>query len=243
MYRGKKIACVIPARLGSTRLPRKMLAILKGKPLIQWVYEAAKRVSFFDECIVAVDHEETKAIVELFGGRAYLTSPACENGTERMSEIQGRGLIQADIWVNWQGDEPFIKPDMIEDLLQTCDQDQCGIWTLCKKTSDASSPNVPKVVRDLEGHALYFSRSLIPYFRDDPKEKIYYKHIGIYAFSDTVLRKISLLTPSFLERAEKLEQLRFLEHGFKIKVNETSHEIFGIDTPEDLDKAQLLLGD
>ncbi len=235
------VTCVIPARLGSKRFPQKILAPLGDKPLIQWVYEAAKTVSLFDEIIIAVDAEETKAIVESFGGRAIMTSTHCQSGTDRIIELVKQEKIQGDILVNWQGDEPFISSSMIHTLLQTAREDDCSIWTLCKQIKGESSPHVVKVVVNHEGQALYFSRSSIPYFRE-PLEKIYLKHIGLYAYTPNALKQIAALPPSPLEEAEQLEQIRFLQGGLKIKVHRTDQEVFGIDTPEDLEKAKLLLG-
>lgn len=234
------ILCVIPARLGSTRFPRKVLAPIHGKPLIQWVYEAAKNVSCFREVILAVDAEETRRVAESFGARVLMTSIECRSGTDRLIELVLRGELKADVFVNWQGDEPLVHPVLIDQLLQTAGQDGCSIWTLCKQIEDASSPHAVKVVRTHANEALYFSRSPIPYYHEGQK-KIYYKHIGLYAYTMEALKTIATLPPSTLEEAERLEQLRFLQGGLKIKVHETDHEIFGIDTPEHLESAKLLL--
>jgi len=240
MYKNRKVVCVIPARLASSRLPRKMLAEINGKPLIQWVWEAAMRVKLFDEVIISPDTDELYSVVKGFGAQALMTSERCENGTERLIELQKRGLVQADVWVNWQGDEPFVTASMIKDLLQTCDDEE--IWTLRKKIADPTSPHIAKVVCDTQGYALYFSRSAIPYYRESSVEKIYYKHIGLYAYASSMLKKISTLPFSPLEKAEKLEQLRYLEGGLKVRVHETQSEVFGIDTPEQLASARLHLG-
>jgi 3-deoxy-manno-octulosonate cytidylyltransferase (CMP-KDO synthetase) len=235
----KKIACVIPARLKSTRFPRKMLATLKDKPLVQWVWESARKVSFFDEVVFAIDSEETAQLIRSFGGKYFMTSENCTNGTERLIELLERKLVHADIWVNWQGDEPFINEQMICDLLQSCDREDSDVWTLKKKIvkiEEASSPQIAKVVCDHRGYALYFSRSQIPYYRDatDPSQKNFYKHVGLYAFTPESLRKISRLQPCAIEVAEQLEQLRFLSHHLRIRVHETQCEVFGIDLPEHL---------
>lgn len=235
-----KIICVIPARLQSTRFPRKILAPLGNKPLIQWVYEAAKKVAHFQEVVLAVDAEETRLIAEGFGAKVFMTSESCQSGTQRLIELVNRGALEADFFVNWQGDEPFISAQLIDELLQSIKQDDCSIWTLCKRTSEASSPHIVKVVRTHSGEALYFSRSPIPFYRD-VDEKFYYKHIGIYAYTYGALKKIAALPASALEKAEQLEQLHFLQGGLKIKVHETTHEIFGIDTEEHLQQAKLLL--
>ncbi len=224
MHLGKSIVCVIPARLGSKRFPKKMLASLGGKPLLQCTYEAAKGVSLFDEVVVAVDSEELKEVVEGFGGKALLTQPTCQSGTDRLAELCATKALEADIWVNWQGDEPFITDKEIEILLQDLDGE---IWTLKKKITKSdqlSSKDVVKVVTGVGGRALYFSRN--PISGD--------KHIGIYAFSSEALKKIRALSPCEPELEERLEQLRFLYHGMEIQVHETEKEIFGIDTQEEL---------
>src|ERR1700722_13258742 len=242
----KKIACVIPARLQSTRFPKKMLSKLMNKPLLQWVWESAQRVSVFNEIVFAVDSNEIADLIHSFGGRSFMTSENCANGTERLIELLERGLVEADIWVNWQGDEPFINAQMISDLLQSCEKDQCDAWTLKKKIinmDEVTSPQFAKVVCDENGYALYFSRSQIPYYRDvtDPSQKIFYKHVGLYAFTSAALRKISSMPPCGIEVAEQLEQLRFLYNHLRIRVHETQHEVFGIDLPEHLALAEARL--
>ncbi len=233
MFGNKSVVCVIPARLGSTRFPRKMLALLKGKPLVQWAYEGALRCPWFDEVVVAVDSEEIRETVEGFGGRAIMTSVDCQNGTERLIELQRRGILKGDVWVNWQGDEPFIQTKMIGTLLQTCDEGE--VWTLKIAIDDPQNPNVVKVVCDAQGRALYFSRSVIPH-----GGKKFFKHVGIYAYSDRALQKISTLSPCALEMEERLEQLRFLYNGLSIQVHETDEEVIGIDTFEQLMVAEQL---
>lgn len=237
-----KVACIIPARLQSTRFPRKMLATLANKPLLQWVWESASKVPLFDEVVFAVDSEEIAQLVRSFGAKCFLTSVSCANGTERLIELQERKLVQADIWVNWQGDEPFINEQMIRDLLQSC-RDESDVWTLKKRIvnpHEIISPQFAKVVCDDQGNALYFSRSPIPYYRD-AGEKTYYKHVGLYAFTADSLRKISKLKPCEIEVAEQLEQLRFLYHGLRVRVHETQHEVIGIDLPEHLALAEARL--
>lgn len=240
----KKVVCVIPARLHSTRFPRKILALLQGKPLIQRVWEAAKNVSFFNSVILAVDDEETAHVVRSFGGTYIMTSKECFSGTQRLVELKRQGLIEGDIFVNWQGDEPFIHQSIIKDLLQTSDSDTADIWTLKKKivnNQEANSSHIAKVVCNHQGFALYFSRSLIPFYRETQTQEIYFKHIGIYAFTAQALDKLCSLAISDLEKAEMLEQLSFLYHGLSIKVHETEHEVLGIDLPEHLVKAESLL--
>jgi 3-deoxy-manno-octulosonate cytidylyltransferase (CMP-KDO synthetase) len=239
----KKIACVIPARLKSTRFPKKMLSMLKGKPLLQWVWDSACKVSIFDEVVFAIDAEETAQLIRSFGGRYIMTAVSCANGTERLIELLEKKLVTADIWVNWQGDEPFINKQMIGDLLQSCDRNDCDVWTLKKKiikTEEISSPQIAKVVCDHQGYALYFSRSPIPYYRDetDPNQKYFYKHVGLYAFTADSLKKILRLPPCEIEMAEQLEQMRFLYHNLRIRVHETQWDVLGIDLPEHLALAE-----
>ncbi len=228
----ERVICIIPARLGSTRLPRKMLADLGGKPLIQWAYEGAKKCSIFSDVIVAVDHLELLDAVEAFGGKAILTSSNCQSGTERICQLAKKELFDADIWVNWQGDEPFLTPSVIETLLQSIGNPEEKIWTLRSRIQDPkeiSSEDVVKVVSDGEGKALYFSRSPIP-----SGAKSGYKHVGLYAYRKSALQKISTLSACSMEKEERLEQLRWLYHGLPIHVHETSEKILGIDTKEEL---------
>ena len=239
----KKVVCIIPARLASVRFPEKILQQLAGKPMLQWVWEAVCAVPIFDACYFAIDDAKTAILLDSFGAAWLMTSPAAASGTDRLVEIMERHLVQADIWVNWQGDEPFIHEAMIQDLLQTAATDsRVDCWTLKKKIQEVSqikSPNVAKVVSDKAGNAIYFSRSPIPFYRDENLENCeFYKHVGIYAFSAEGLGKISGMGKSYLEDAEKLEQLRFLEHGLKVRLHETAYEVKGIDTPMDLQQAE-----
>ncbi len=247
MFHQKKIICVIPARLASTRFPSKMIANLAGRPLLAWVWEAAQRVTLFDDVVFAIDAKSTADVINSFGGRYIMTDPACKSGTYRLVELLTTGKIQADILVNWQGDEPFITPDMVTTLLQTCNQPEEEMWTLKKliqKPEQIFAPNIAKVVCDLNGFAMLFSRAPIPFFRDerDPavllSKKIYYKHVGLYAFTAQALQKIAKMGDSLLEDAEKLEMLPLLEHGLRIRVHETDQEVFGIDTTADLAQAE-----
>jgi 3-deoxy-manno-octulosonate cytidylyltransferase (CMP-KDO synthetase) len=234
-----KIACLIPARLHSTRFPKKILSLLGGKPLIQWVWEAATRVPLFSEVVFAIDDEETARAIDAFGGRYLMTSKECLNGTQRLIEVYSS--LQADIWTLWQADEPFVNGAIIQELVQSCGQDGCSVWTLCKKiasTHDLFSPHVVKVVRNQESEALYFSRSPIPYVREENSNQFFYKHVGLYAFNEEALRIIAKTPPCALEMAEQLEQLRFLYAKLKIKVHETEQELFGIDIPAHLELAQ-----
>ncbi len=242
MLEEKKIACIIPARLKSTRFPEKILKKILDKPILQWVWEAANKVDCFDEIIFAIDSEKTASLIKSFGGKFIMTSPDCNSGTDRLIEVVNSGKIKADIIVNWQGDEPFINTKMIETLLSTCAYDNADVWTLKKrieKEEDIISPNIAKVVCDINNFAMYFSRSTIPFYRDkEDLDRVYYKHVGIYAYTINALQKISKFDTCYLEDAEKLEQLRFLYNNLKIKVNETEFEVVGIDTPQDLEKAE-----
>lgn len=231
------IACIIPARLQSKRFPKKMLAPLLGKPLIQWTWEAACRITLFNEVAIAVDSDELAHAVETFGAKYYMTSSACASGTDRLIELYQNQKIQADIWVNWQGDEPFVNAQAIQDLLQSCGEDSADVWTLKKRITaphEIASPHICKVVCDAQDFALYFSRHAIPFVRDGGAPLEFFKHIGMYAFSSAALAKLGLLKPCPLEKAEQLEQLRFLYHGMRVRAHTTREEPFGIDLPEHL---------
>ena len=243
MFKRKNIVCIIPARLNSTRFPEKILKTLAGKPLLQWAWEGAHKTTFFKDIIFAIDSEKTASLIKSFGGKYLMTSQNCQSGTDRLVEIMHSEKISGDIWVNWQGDEPFITTKMLQDLLQTCENESADMWTLKKRIifpEQISSPNIAKIITDSNGYALYFSRATIPYYREqnDKIEKIYYKHVGIYAYTTNALQKIAQMGKCYFEDAEKLEQLRFLYYGLKIKLNETNQEVIGIDTPQDLQNAE-----
>ena len=244
MFKGKKIACIIPARLNSTRLPEKVLLNLAGKPILQWVWDAARRTTFFSDIVFAIDSEKTARLIDGFGGRYLMTSQNCKTGTDRLIEVVHLGEIEADVFLNWQADEPFISPQMIQALLQTCDSAESDNWTLKKRIverEDINDPNVVKVVCDIDNFALYFSRSLIPYYRNNDVGKVYYKHIGLYAYKVSALRKIAKIGHSYLEEAESLEQLRFLHHKISIQVHETDTDVIGINTLDDLNRAAQII--
>ncbi len=242
------IVCIIPARLKATRFPGKMLTSIEGKPLLQWVWDAAIKVPCFSQVIFAIDSLETAAVIDQFGGKYIMTSEQCASGTDRLVEIMQSGKIVADIWVNWQGDEPFITAEMITSLLQSCENDNADVWTLKKRITDSAqitSANIAKVVCDVRGAALYFSRSPIPFYRDlsggfsNADAQIFYKHVGLYAFTAQALQKIAIMKNSYLEEAEKLEQLRWLQNGLVVRVHETDRDVKGIDTPKDLEQAEI----
>ena len=242
-----KFIAVIPARYASTRFPGKPLAVLGGKTVIQRVYEQA--VSILPEAYVATDDERIFQAVEAFGGRAVMTRADHKSGTDRIEEAVEKIATDADVIINIQGDEPFIQPSQIETLIQLVDDPATQIGTLGKRfeTIDAvRNPNSPKIVTDRRGFALYFSRSVIPYIRGIEADEwlIHYpflKHLGIYAYHREVLTEVTRLPQSALEKAESLEQLRWLENGYRIRVGITDVETVGIDTPEDLARAEAFL--
>lgn len=243
-------AAIIPARFASTRFPGKPLALLGGKHIIQHVYE---RVSSVVPCTyVATDDERIMAAVESFGGHAIMTSTSHRSGTDRLQEAYDKTARQFDVIINVQGDEPFIASSQITALMACFEDASTDIATLVQPFTPAMgsdalfNPNSPKVVISDDQRALYFSRSVIPHLRGiDEAEWLnhhtYYKHIGIYAYRANVLRAITMLPEGTLEKAEKLEQLRWLEAGYTIKTALTSIETIGIDTPEDLARAEKFL--
>lgn len=245
-----KFIGIIPARYASTRFPAKPLAMLGGKPVIQRVYEQVNGV--LDEACVATDDERIEAAVKAFGGKVVMTSTAHKSGTDRVQEAFEKVGCGYDVVVNVQGDEPFIQPSQLEAVKACFEDEATQIATLVKPFTEADgwealqNPNSPKVVVDGRMNALYFSRSVIPYLRGVEKEEwlkrhTYYKHIGLYAYRAGVLAEITRLPQSPLELSESLEQLRWLEHGYRIKVGITHTETIGIDTPEDLEKAEKFL--
>lgn len=242
-----KFTAIIPARYASTRFPGKPLAILGGKTVIQRVYEQA--VSVLDNAYVATDDERILQTVEAFGGRAVMTRSDHKSGTDRIEEAATKIGTTADVIINIQGDEPFIHPSQIETLCRLFDDPQTQIGTLGKRFESmeaVENPNSPKIVTDVKGFALYFSRSVIPFIRGRQRDEWFgqypfLKHLGIYAYRREVLGEITKLPQSSLEIAESLEQLRWLQNGYRIRVGETNIETVGIDTPEDLQRAEQLL--
>jgi 3-deoxy-manno-octulosonate cytidylyltransferase (CMP-KDO synthetase) len=237
---------IIPARYASTRFPGKPLADLCGKPLIVRVYERV--AGLLDEVIVATDDERIFDTVSHYGGKAVMTLPNHQSGTDRCFEAYTKLGKHFDVIINIQGDEPFIKPTQIELLKDCFNEKATQIATLVKPfPADTAfdtlfNPNTPKVILNAKQQAIYFSRSVIPYIRGkEPvewlKSHIFYKHIGIYAYLSEVLEKITSLPQSVLEKAESLEQLRWIENGYIIKAGITDEETIGIDTPEDLARA------
>ena len=237
-----KAICVIPARLESTRLSRKLLRPLNGKLLIQYAYENAKRAKKPVKVLVACDHEELMKAVQSFGGEAVLTSAYHQSGTERIAEVAENH--KANVFVNLQADEPLLHSSEIDDLISAFEvEPNLLMATACirmRDEQDFHNPNVVKVVKNQKDEALYFSRAPIPYDREKSPTD-FFKHLGIYAYARDFLIKIPKLAPSILEKREKLEQLRVLDHGFTIKVLETAYDSIGVDTEEDLKKVEKIL--
>ncbi|MEN6412071.1 MAG: 3-deoxy-manno-octulosonate cytidylyltransferase [Veillonellales bacterium] len=230
------ILCVIPARYSSTRLPGKPLADIAGKPMIQHVYERAKQAKRPTKVIVATDHQLVYDAVKKFGGEVMLTAANHPTGTDRLAEVAA-AYTQADVIINVQGDEPLIEPSIIDQLAAVFDEDeQLHMATLMTpmEESEYNSPDAVKVVTDLNGYALYFSRSFIPYPRVNQPNVPVYKHIGIYAYRRDFLLTFARLDATPLEQTESLEQLRALEHGYRIKVLKTGFKSIGVDTAADL---------
>jgi 3-deoxy-manno-octulosonate cytidylyltransferase (CMP-KDO synthetase) len=228
-----KAIAVIPARMASTRLPRKMLREIGGKPLIGVVYEAVRSSQLLAEVVIATDSEEIMDVCRQHGWKAQMTSPAHRSGTERVHEVSDRET--ADVFINVQGDEPLTRPEHIATLLQVIENSAAQVGTLMTLASelDIRNPNAVKVVTDLSGRALYFSRATIPFDRDGTQPP-YFKHLGLYAYRKTALDRFVKLPESSLEQSERLEQLRFLENGIPIFVGETPYDSVGVDTEEDL---------
>lgn len=245
-----KFIAIIPARYASTRFPGKPLADMGGKPMIQRVYEQVKR-AVHDVC-VATDDSRIFETVKAFGGKAVMTSTEHRSGTDRIQEAYSKIGEGFDVVINVQGDEPFIQPEQIESLKECFDSKDVELATLVKpfKKEDGFdvlfNPNSPKVVINKKSEAIYFSRSIVPYIRDAHHTEwldkhTFYKHIGMYAYRVDVLKEITQLPQSLLEKAESLEQLRWIENGYRIRVGYTDVETIGIDTPEDMERAIKLL--
>jgi 3-deoxy-manno-octulosonate cytidylyltransferase (CMP-KDO synthetase) len=228
-----KAIAVIPARIASTRLPRKMLREIAGKPLIGVVYEAVRSSPLLTDVIIATDSEEILGVCRANGWKAQMTSPQHRSGTERVHEVSGHET--ADVYLNVQGDEPLTRPEHIATLLEVMENSAAQVGTLMTpaREIDIPNPNAVKVVTDLTGRALYFSRATIPFDRDGAR---YFKHLGLYAYRKSALDRFVELPESTLEKSERLEQLRFLENGISIFVGETAYDSVGVDTEEDLQR-------
>jgi 3-deoxy-manno-octulosonate cytidylyltransferase (CMP-KDO synthetase) len=245
MLHGKKVAAIIPARFASTRFPGKPLVDLGGKPMIQRTYERVKAVKGFDRIIIATDDQRIYDAAQGFNAEVMMTSSEHLTGTDRCAEVLSRLGETVDYVVNIQGDEPFIEPAQLEEVAAGFSSG-APILTLIKKITDPETlfnVNTPKVVCDVDGNALYFSRQTIPFLRGvEPSEWLnqhtFFKHIGLYAYRADILSGLSALKPTSLELAESLEQLRWIQNGIQIKAIETQFETIGIDSPEDLEKIQ-----
>jgi 3-deoxy-manno-octulosonate cytidylyltransferase (CMP-KDO synthetase) len=231
---------VIPARLASTRLQRKALREIAGKILIGRVYEAVRSSSSLDDVIIATDSDEIIAVCQRHGWKAQMTSGAHRSGTERVQEISQS--VAADVYLNIQGDEPMTRAEHIAGLIKVMQYPAVQVGTLMTPAApaDIDNPSAVKVVTDSDGRALYFSRATIPYDRDGAGPK-YFKHLGFYAYRKPALDRFVTLPESWLERCERLEQLRFLENGIPIHVAETPYDTIGVDTEEDLQRAEEIL--
>ncbi len=242
-----KVVGIIPARYKSSRFKGKALADICGMPMIQHVYEQAKKARLLDNLIVATDDRRIYNTVINFGGKAVLTKMH-SSGTDRIAEAAGK--IKADIIVNIQGDEPLISSRMIDSAVSRFKKDKKAVMGTMKKEiasiKEALNPNIVKVITDKDNNAIYFSRLPIPFLRDENSkskvpEKTYYKHIGLYLYRRPFLLKFSKMKQTLLEKKEKLEQLRALENGYKIKVYETEYDTIGVDTPEDLKQVKKMI--
>jgi len=236
-----KAIAIIPARLASTRLAQKVLREIAGQPMVGRVYQAAKRSPLLHDVIIATDSEEVMQVAQAHGWKAQMTSASHRSGTDRVCEVAQQ--VSADVYVNVQGDEPLARPEHFEALLKPMSRAEVMVSTI--KTPcpahDIANPHAVKVVTDKNGRALYFSRSTIPCDRDQRGGIQYFKHLGFYAYRKTALERFCKLPESRLESAEKLEQLRFLENGIDIYVEETPLDTVGVDSEEDLKRAEKML--
>jgi 3-deoxy-manno-octulosonate cytidylyltransferase (CMP-KDO synthetase) len=235
-----KVVAVIPARLASTRLPRKILREIAGQPMLAWVYEGVRRCKSLDQVIVATDSEEILEFCRQRGFAARMTSPEHRSGTERVHEISN--TIPADVYLNVQGDEPLTRPEHIDVLIAVMEKPwvEVGTVKVAAQEIDIGNPNAVKVVTEASGRALYFSRATIPHDRDGSKPR-YYKHLGFYGYRKAALDRFVAWPESRLERSERLEQLRFLENGVFIHVAETQFDTVGVDTEDDLKRVEGIL--
>ena len=231
---------IIPARYGSTRLPGKALRLISGKPMIQRVYEAACACRGLNDVIIATDSDEIFDLCQQRGWNARMTSEQCRSGTDRLREVAR--TVCADIYVNVQGDEPLARPEHLDVLLSVMKPgvDVGTIYTLCP-AEDVNNPNAVKIVTACDGRALYFSRATIPFDRDHRGDLRYFKHLGFYAYTPRALEQFCLWPESDLERSERLEQLRFLDHNMDIYAAETPFDTVGVDTEDDLLRVEQIL--
>lgn len=240
----KNIA-IIPARYDSTRFPGKLLERIREKTILNLVWDQVSKSNQLDEIIIATDDVRIISEAESFGAQAEMTFKTHKSGTDRCAQIAAR-YWENDVIINIQADEPFIQPELIDIIIEKMNEDEwieiASLFTKILNSADISDPNVVKLVKDKSGKALYFSRSPIPFYRDGIKPDDYYlRHIGLYAYRNKALQSITKLEESHLEKAEKLEQLRWLENGFNLHVFETEYQGIGIDTPEDLKRAMEMI--
>lgn len=236
-----KFCAVIPARYAASRFPAKLLQPLQGKPVIVHTYLNTVATQLFDEVVVVTDSEAIGAVIQAAGGRVQYSQHAHDSGTDRIAEIAPS--LAADVLVNVQGDEPFVQREALAAICAAFSDAQVQIASLMHElpAADAANSNVVKVVCSLAQDALYFSRSAIPFNRDGASATTYYRHIGVYAYRKEILLQLAQLPPTVLEQAEKLEQLRWLQHGYRIRMIPTATWSISIDTPADLEQAQRLL--
>jgi len=235
-----KILCVIPSRIRSTRLPRKPLLPIQGKPMVQWTYENAFRCTLLSQIIVATDDQEIADVITNIGGKVELTDPNLPTGSERVASV-AEHYPDMDVVINLQGDEPFIKPSMLESLVAPYlageTPEMTTLASPLNMTTSYHQPGAVKVITDIHHNAIYFSRSPIPYFRTETPAPVYH-HMGLYAFRRDFLMLYKSLPQTPLEKAESLEQLRVIEHGYKIRVCLTNEKTLEINTPEEYEQAQ-----
>jgi 3-deoxy-manno-octulosonate cytidylyltransferase (CMP-KDO synthetase) len=236
-----RIAAVIPARLGSTRLARKVLREIAGRPMVEWVWRAAHASGLMDPVVVATDSDEVASVCLECGIPSVMTSPECASGTDRVREVARQ--IDADIYMNIQGDEPTLTADFFPPLLALFERPEVQVGTLAVRcpAHEVANPNAVKVVTALDGRALYFSRATIPFDRDGAGFAGYRKHLGIYAYRKAALEQFAALPPSWIEQVERLEQLRLLDNGIDIYVASAPRDTIGVDTEEDLVRAEDLV--
>jgi 3-deoxy-manno-octulosonate cytidylyltransferase (CMP-KDO synthetase) len=236
-----RIAAVIPARLSSTRLNRKVLRTIAGHPMVEWVWRAAAGSGLMDPVVVATDSEEVASVCRERGIPVAMTSPECPSGSDRVREVARQ--IGADIYVNIQGDEPTLTADFFPPLLGLFERPEVEVSTLAVRCppGELTNPNAVKVVTALDGRALYFSRATIPFDRDQTGFTGYRKHLGIYAYRKAALERFAALPPSPLEKLERLEQLRLLENGIALYVADAPRDTIGVDTEDDLARAEAML--
>lgn len=238
------VTVVIPARLASTRLPQKLLLDLGGQPILKHVWERVQQMKKADSVCIATDSEEIEKVAKGWGAQVLMTSPDCPSGTYRIASLLEQ--LEGDFFLNVQGDEPFIEPEMLDGLVQVWEDKKCDLVTAISKIESIESlldPNLVKVILNHENRALYFSRSPIPFVRDIPqdewlKHQEFWSHIGVYGYTRETLTKYPHLSPSRLELSEKLEQLRFIDHNFSFQTLETNYHPIGIDTEQDLEAAR-----